>query len=151
MRLACFSQSNASKRLSPSTALTREAIVCHSASLVFNQTHASPEISGVSCYFLPHVPHSPRTEYRSLGRSFDSPLARTTQPYCSCSRNETPGVKYQPLWSAHHFLSLPRERAPTLESPISCASEKRYSTAFSQQTGQKAEGRCFDNCDWICC
>lgn len=134
MRLACFSQSNASKRLSPSTVLTREAIVCHSASLVFNQTHASLEISGVSCCFMPHVPHSPRTEYRSLGRSFDSPLARTTQSYCSCSRNETPGVKYQPLWSAHHFLSLPRERALTLQSLISCASEIHYTTAFSQQS-----------------
>lgn len=130
MRLACFSQSNASKRLALATALTREAIVCHSASLVFSQTQASLEISSVSCCrFLTHVPHSPRTEYRSLGRSFDSPLARTTQPCCSCSRNETPGVKYQPLWSAHHFLSLPRERARTPASPVSGASENHYTIA----------------------
>lgn len=87
-------------------------------------------------FFLPHAPHSPRTKYRSLGRCFDSPLARTTQPYCSCSREETPGVKYQPLWSAHHFLSLPRERALTLEIPISGASEKHYTIAFLESSGK---------------
>lgn len=132
-----FPQSNASKWLSPSTALTREAIVCYSASRVFNQTPTSLEISDVSClFFVPHAPHSPRTKYRSLGRCFDSPLARTTQPYCSCSREETPGVKYQPLWSAHHFLSLPRERALTLEIPISGASEKHYTIAFLESSGK---------------
>lgn len=133
-----FPQSNASKWLSPSTALTREAIVCYSASRVFNQTPTSLEISDVSClFFLPHAPHSPRTKYRSLGRCFDSPLARTTQPYCSCSREETPGVKYQPLWSAHHFLSLPRERALTLEIPISGASETHYTIAFLESSGNQ--------------